>query len=117
MTAPLLDLGSALEFLDGDEDLCEQMLQVLQPVLANAVTSLPDLVARRNWRETRAIAHKLAPSLSIFSPVVAKPMLALASPPQHSSGESPEAGAAQAVQLLVRLLREVEQEVASRTQE
>ncbi len=114
MTEPLLDLDSALEFLDGDEDLCEQMLEVLQVVLANAVTSLPDLIARRSWLETRDIAHKLVPSLSIFSPVVAKPMLALASAPQPSAGESYEAKVAQVLQLLVRLLREVEQEVASR---
>ena len=114
MTERLLDLDGALEFLDGDVELRDQLLVVLLRVLDEAVRGLPGMVERRDWREIGDVAHQLAPSLSIFCPSVAAPVSALGAALRDDDEDRREALALRAVPLMEQVRAEVRRCVESR---
>lgn len=106
-TAKLLDLGGALDFLDGDHDLLEPLLPALLAMLDRAAGALPGLVARNDWGAVCDLAHELVPSLSLFSPAVAEPVGALGVAARRDERQRGVMLAARAQPLLERLRDEV----------
>ena len=73
----LLDLDGALEFLDGDAELCERLMCSLVAMLDEAGAELPVLVATRDWIGVGDLVHRIGPSVALFSERAAAPITAL----------------------------------------
>jgi hypothetical protein len=107
VTTALLDLDTALAFLEGDGELCMELLGTFQSVLEDAVGTLPELIARRDWGAASTMAHRLVPSLRIFCPVGVVPADGLCAAWHQRDSGSCETFASQLVVLLLGLSREI----------
>jgi|SRR3569623_1754924 len=113
MTAPLLDMDCALDFLDGDADLCVQLLNTLSPALDEALDTLPSHIAREEWSEVGGIAHRLIPSMRIFCPVAVQPVMALNELSRQADRQAMQDQVARTLPLLQQLASEIRDNLGS----